>query len=206
MGLRIRKKWDLLSEQTAALAVLGIAFLLGGGAGCLFAALSSGEGAQELSGYLAGYLALAQSEKLPQSLWLVLWGQLKYPLAALALSVTALGVAGFPLLFGVRGFFLAFSSACFWRIFGPRGLFPAFILFELPALLWAPALFIQGVPGFLSSQRLLRRSLGAGGGGAALNGAFWCRVGLCAGLSLGAGLLEYWVVPVLLRAAARFVL
>ena len=127
-------------------------------------------------------------------------------LAALALSVTALGVAGFPLLFGVRGFFLAFSSACFWRIFGPRGLFPAFILFELPALLWAPALFIQGVPGFLSSQRLLRRSLGAGGGGASLNGAFWCRVGLCAGLSLGAGLLEYWVVPVLLRAAARFVL
>lgn len=206
MGLRIRKKWDLLSEQTAALAVLGITFLLGGGAGCLFAALSSGEGAQELSGYLAGYLTLAQSGQLPQSLWPLLWGQLKYPLAALALSVTALGVVGLPLLFGMRGFFLAFSSACFWRIFGPRGLFPAFILFELPALLWTPALFLLGTPGFLSAQRLLRRSLGTGGGGLVLNGAFWYRAGLCIGLSLTAGLLEYWVVPVLLRAAARFVL
>lgn len=203
MGLRIRRKWDLLSEQAAGLAVLGIAFLLGGGAGCLFAALSSGDGAQELSGYLAGYLALAQSGQLPQSLWPVLWEQLKYSLAALVLSVTALGTIGLPILFGVRGFFLTFSSACFWRIFGLRGLFPAFILFELPALLWAPALFLLGTPGFLSARRLL--SPGAGGG-TALNGSFWYRAGLCLGLSLGAGLLEYWVVPVLLKAAARFVL
>ena len=59
MGVRLRKKWDLPSEQRAALAVLGTLFLLGGGAGCLFAALSDGEGAEELSGYLSGYLELA---------------------------------------------------------------------------------------------------------------------------------------------------
>lgn len=206
MGLRIRKKWDLLSEQTAALAVLGIVFLIGGGVGCLFAAFSNGEGAQELSTYLASYLTLAQRGELPQNLWLILWGQFKYLLIALVLSVTALGVVGLPLLLGMRGFFLTFSSSCFWRIFGARGLFPAFILFELPALLWAPALFWLGTPGFLSAQRLLRRSLGASGGGTPLSGRFGYRVGLCMGLSLAAGLLEYWVVPVLLGATARFVL
>lgn len=206
MGMRIRKKWDLPSEQNGALAVLGITFLLGGGAGCLFAALSDGTGAQELSGYLAGYLTLAQSGELPRGLWLLLWEQFKVLLATLVLSITALGVVGLPLLLGARGFALAFPVACFCRIFGARGLFPAFVLFGLPALLWAPAIFLLGTSGLLSAHRLLRRSLGEGGGGTPLSGFCWYRVGLCLGLGLAAGLLEHWVVPVLLRAAARFVL
>ena len=200
------KKWDLPSEQSGALVVLGIAFLLGGGAGCLFAALSNGEGARELSGYLTGYLTLAREGGLPRNLWSLLWGQMKYLLAALALSLTALGMAGLPLLFGARGFSFAFSVGCFCRSFGGRGLFPAFVLFGLRALLWTSALFLLGVPGMLSARRLLRRSLGEGGCGVPLGGTFWSRAALCAGLGLTAGLLEHWVVPVLLRAAARFVL
>jgi len=206
MGVRIRKKWDLPSEQDGALVILAIAFLAGGGAGCLLAALSGGAGAEELSGYLAGYLGLALENELPRSLWPVLWGQLKYLLAALVLGLTALGVAGLPVLFGARGFFLSFPVACFCRVFGGRGLFPAFILFGLPALLWAPALFLEGTSGFLSARRLLSRSPGENRGGIPLSGAWLCRAGLCVGLALAAGLLEYWVVPVLLRGAARVVL
>ncbi len=200
------KKWDLLSEQNGALAVLAAAFLTGGAAGCLLAALSGGAGAEELSSYLADYLTLAQQGELPRSHWPVLWDQVKYLLAALILGLTALGLAGFPILFGVRGFFFSFPVACFCRVFGGRGLFPAFVLFGLPALLWAPALFMAGVPGFLSAQQLLRRALGEGRGGLPLNGAYWCRAGLCVGLALAAGLLECWVVPVLLRGIARVVL
>lgn len=205
MGIRIQNKWDLPSEQTAVLAILGAMFLLGGGAGCLVAALSGGAGVEELGCYLTDYLTLAREEKLPAMLWLTLWGQLKYLLAALVLSCTALGVAGLPLLLGVRGFSLAFPAACFCRVFGGQGLFPAFVLMGLPALLWAPALFYLGVPGFLSSQRLLRRALGEGSSGFPFV-AFCYRAGVCAGLTLAAGMLEYWVVPVLLRAAARIVL
>lgn len=206
MGMRIRKKLDLPSEQRTALALLAAAFLIGGIAGCLLAVLSGEAGAEELSSYLAGYLSLAQDSELPRSLWLLVWDQVKYLLAALILGVTALGTAGFPVLFGVRGFFLSFPAACFCHVFGVRGLFPAFVLFGLSALLWAPALFLVGVPGFLSAQELMRRSLGEGRGGLPLNGAYWCRAGLCVCLALAAGLLEYWVVPVLLRAAARVVL
>lgn len=201
-----KKNWDLPSEQRFGLAVLAVAFLAGGGAGCLLAALSNGTGAQELSGYLTDYLTLAQEGELPRGLWSLLWSQLKYILAALVLGLTALGLAGLPVLFGVRGFFFSFSAACFCRVFGGRGLFPAFVLFGLPALLWVPALFMSGVTGFLSAQQLLRRPSGEGRGGLALNGACLCRAGLCVGLGAAAGLLEYWVVPVLLRAAARVVL
>lgn len=206
MGMRIRKKWDLPSEQGRALAVVSAAFLAGGVAGCILAVLSGEAGAEELSRYLVDYLSLTQDGQLPRSLWPVLWGQVKYLLAALLLGLTALGLAGFPVLFSVRGFFFSFPVACFCRVFGKRGLFPAFLLFGLPALLWAPALFLMGVSGFLSAQQLLRRVLGEGRGVPSLNGGYWCRAGLCAGLALAAGLLEYRVVPVLLRETARVIL
>lgn len=202
MGVRIRKKWDLQSEQSGTLAVLALPFLVGGIAGCLLAALSSGAGAEDLCGYLTGYLSLAQEGELPRGLWALLWGQVKYLLAALVLGMTALGLAGLPLLFGIRGFFFSFPVACFCRVFGVSGLFPALVLFALPALLWTPALFIAGVRGFASARQLLRQgrvNFSPGGG-------WWFQAGLCAGLVLAAGLLEYWVVPVLLRAAARMTL
>lgn len=203
----MRKKWDLPPEQGGALTVLSIVFLLGGVAGCLFAAVSSEAGLQELGSYLSGYLTLASEEELSRSLWPVLWGELKYPLAAVVLCMTALGTIGLPVIFGVRGFFFSFQSACFFRVFGARGLFPAFVLFGLPALLWAPALFLAGTPGFISARKLLRRSLGEERGGSpVLDGACLYRAGLCVGLSLAAGLLEFWVVPVLLQAAARVAL
>ena len=109
MGMRIRKKWDLLSEQAGTLAILAVCFLLGGAVGSLFASLSSGAGAQELSGYLTGYLTLASEEGVPRSLWPILWGQLKGSLSVLVLGLTGLGVIGLPLLFGVRGFFFRLS-------------------------------------------------------------------------------------------------
>lgn len=204
--MSVKQKWDLPLEQRFALGALSAAFLLGGAAGCLLAALSGGAGAEELGGYLTGYLELAREGGLPKALLPLIWGQMKYLLAILALGLTALGAAGIPLLFGLRGFFFSFSAACFCRVFGHRGLLPAFFLFGLPALLWVPALFLSGVPGFLSAGRLLRRTTGEGRGVISLNGAWWCRAGLCAGLALASGLLEHWAVPVLLRAAARVIL
>ena len=199
-------KWDWPWEEGGALAVLSVSFLLGGGAGCLLAALSGGEGASQLCAYLADYLTAVQGTQLSLELWAVLWESGKVLLAALLLGLTALGVIGLPLLFGLRGFFLAFSVACFCRVFGGRGLLPAFALFGLPALLWAPALFLAGVYSLLAARQLLGRALGDGRGGTIFGGAYWCRAGLCVGLTLASGLLEYWAVPVLVRAAAGAVL
>lgn len=207
MGKRIRKKWDLPSEQVVALVVLGGTFLLGGGIGIFLAALSDGTGADALCAYLSDYMLLAERGELPRGLWAILWGQAKYLLAVFALGFTAVGVLALPVVMGAKGFFLGFSVACFCRVFGHPGGLPAFVLFGFPALLWGPALFLAGVQSFSSARALLRRSFGEGRRGGFYFGALdWCRTGLCVGLIVGCALAECWVVPVLLRAAARVVL
>lgn len=207
VGTRTRKHWDLPSGQRGALAVLGLFFFLGGAGGCLFAALSDGEGAVQLASYLGDYLLLARDGGVTPSLWSLLWTRGRDLLAVFVLGLTALGVVGIPLLLGVRGFFLCFSVGCFCRVFGTAGLLPAFALFGLPALLWAPGLFLMGVPGLGQAKGLLDRSLAPGGRGVGLPVAGQLRrTGVGAGLILGCALLEYWVVPVLLEACARVVL
>ena len=123
MGVRIRKKWDLLSEQSVALAVLSTAFLLGGGLGCLFTALAGEDGRAELGSYLTRYLSLAREGQLPRELWPLLWGQLKYALLALVLSLTALGVVPYPLSFQLLGTFFFLTSSLvslLYKIFWKR--------------------------------------------------------------------------------------
>ena len=207
VGKRIRRKWDLPWGLGGALAVLSGCFLLGGIVGCLFAALSDGQGAQELGAYLGDYLLLAEEGSVSGGLWPILWGRMKYLLAAVVLGATALGTVGLPILIGVQGFFLSFSVGCFCRVFGPSGLLPAFALFGLPALLWVPSLFLAGVQGLTNARNLLNRAIGTGGrGGCGFGGEQWRCVGLCVGLILCCAFLEYWVVPVLLEACARVVL
>ena len=82
-----------------------------------------------------------------------------------------------------------FSAACLIRVFGVRGLFPAFVLFGLPALLWAPALFLLGVQSLAGAQQLLRRTWGDGRGTLPFNRGYWLRACVCIGLSLAGGLL-----------------
>lgn len=204
MGKRMQKNWGLVPEQAGALIVLSLSFLAGGGAGCLFARLASGVGAQGLTDFLSDYLHLAWEGTVVRSLWPVLWEQLRYILLALLLGITVIGILGLPVLFFLRGFCFAFSVACFCRVFGGGGLFPAFCLFGLPALVWAPALFLAGTQGFTWAAEELR--YGTGRGRSPFEVSCWCRAGLCVLLVLLCGLMEYTIVPVLLRVAARFAL
>ena len=182
-------KWDWPWAAGGALPALGLSFLLGGLAGALMAALAGGEGARQLSAYLSDYLILAGQEGAAARFWPLLWGRLRDLLIALILGMTALGAVGLPVLFAARGFLFAFSVGCFCRVFGGAGLFPAFALFGLSALLW-----------MTRARRLM-----AGGGQSGL-GVSWALLALCGGLALAAALTERWVAPVLLRAAARVVL
>ncbi len=202
MGKRIGRKWDLLPEGSGALWLLGAYFVLGGVAGCLFAGCTDGAGAQALSGYLADYLSLAGEGTVLRSFPRVMWEQLRYFLAAVLLSVTVLGAVGLPVLFMLRGFLFAFCVGCFFRVFGSPGLFPAFFLFGLPALLWTPALFLTGSQGLSGTLDALRRGDRRGGVGT----AFWTRAAVSLLLIVLCGLLEYFSVPVMLRAAARVAL
>ena len=136
----------------------------------------------------------------------MLWEQGRFLIGLCILGVTALGVAGIPVLFLARGFLFSFSVAAFCRIFGPVGLASAFFLFGLPALLWAPVLFLAGCQCLEGAYALLCRVLGDGRAPLPQGSAYWGKLALY-GLGLVVCvMLECMAAPVLLKAAAQFVL
>ena len=206
MGKREQKKWDLPWGQGSILVVLCLLFLAGGVAGCLFAGLGDRAGAQELQNYLVDYLCLVREGEASCALWSAVFSELRRLLPVLLLGLAAVGVVLIPLVLAVRGFLFAFSVGCFCRVFGGAGLLPGLILFGLPALLWGPALFLAAFQGMVGSQALMRRVMGDPRCALPFSPRYWLRAGLCVLLVLACAGLEYAVVPVLLRAAARVVL
>ena len=193
-------------RQFGPLAVLGSAFLLGGLLGSGIARFITGDTAQNLKSFLLSYLSSAQAGTISASFWSMLWEQGRFFLGSCLLGITALGVVGIPVLFLIRGFLLSFSIAAFCRVFGPIGLAPALFLFGLPAFLWTPALFLTGTQCFEGACALLRRVLGDGRAPLPQNSAYWGRLALYVLFLVACVGLEYAAAPVLLRAAAHFVL
>lgn len=203
-----RKKWkvDLLSGRAAALILLGGLFLIGSVAGCVCAGLINDPGGALLD-YVRGYLEFLAQDVLRGRFVPVLWEISRFPLAAFLLGFTALGVVGLPVLFAVRGFLLCYAVSAFYRLLGPEGLLPAFVLFGLSAVVWLPVLFQLGVQGLLGSYGLLRRAIGDARYPLRYGGGYLACCGICvAALCLCAG-MEYLAVPALLqKIAGAFVL
>lgn len=206
MGRRDNWRLELAPGRYGPVAVLGGFFVVGGTLGAVFAGMIGGAAAQALADYLRDYLQLAQSGALQRQFWPMLWEQGRFLLAVLILGFTALGVVGIPIVFGARGFLFAFSVAGFCRLFGPPGLVPALFLFGLPALIWGPALFVAGVQGISVSWGLARRMLGDSRAPLPFDSACWLHMALCVGAVVVCAALEFFAVPALLGASARFVL
>lgn len=188
------------------LMMLSACFLLGGILGAAFGGLMSEASAQELAAYLNTYLTLARDGGIPVEFWGVAWEQFRLLLAVILLGLTALGVVGIPVLFGVRGFLFAFSVAGLCRVFGKAGLVPGLFLFGLPAFLWAPVLFLAGAQCVNSAWVLLRRLRLESREPLPFTSAYWGRLGLCGAALMVCVMLEYLAAPVLLAAAAKLVL
>lgn len=188
------------------LMILSACFLLGGIVGAVFGGLMSEASAQELAAYLNTYLTLARDGGIPVEFWGVAWEQFRLLLAVTLLGLTALGVVGIPVLFGVRGFLFAFSVAGLCRVFGAAGLVPGLFLFGLPAFLWAPVLFLAGGQCVDSAWVLLRRLRLESREPLPFTPAYWGRLGLCGAALMVCVMLEYLAAPVLLAAAAKLVL
>lgn len=178
----------------AALLVLGGAFLFGGIVGCLLAGSVGGGGIDSLSSYLQGYLSAVHSgQAVAPGLLGLIWEQVRWPLFAVLLGLTALGLPGLPVLFAARGFFLAFSVGSFVRVFGPMGGIWAFPLFGLSGLFTIPVFFLLGAEGLTR----LGKSPIAG------NRALW--YGLCACALALCVLAESFIAPSLLSLIAKLV-
>lgn len=187
------------------LAALSACFLLGGALGAVFGGLMSETSAQELADYLSTYFTLAREGGVTVEFWSVAWEQFRLLIAVILLGLTALGAAGIPLLFGVRGFCGVLCVGAVpgvWRC----GLVPALFLFGLPAFFWAPILFLTGGQCLNGAWVLLRRLLLESREPLPFTSAYWGRLGLWAAAMMVCVMLEYLAAPVLLSAAAKLVL
>ena len=204
MGKRLGKPVGLCSGQGLCLMVLCAAFFFFFLAGCLFSGAAGQATVAELSQYLTDYLTAAQSGTAARcGFWSAAWRYVRLWCAVAIMGLTALGVAVIPGLFFARGFLLAFSTACFYRIFGGQGVWPALVLFGLPALFWAPAFFLAGWQSLSASLWHLRRWRGQERGSGPFSPVYWLRLAVLCGLMLLAGGAECSVAPGLLQVAAK---
>lgn len=137
-------KRSQLSGLWCVLCIAGC-FVIGGVLGCLLGAFAGEVGAGETERYLRDFLALARTQEISWTLPAVLWNRGRWLLCCGLFGLSAVGIVILPVLFGVRGFLLAFGVSCFVRAFGAVGLLPAVLLFGIPALLWAPGFLMLGM-------------------------------------------------------------
>ena len=185
------------------LAAVSLSFGIGALTGMLVAAQVGGGGQESLSAYLEHYLAAAQAgSAAPPELSAILWEGLRWPLLISILGFTAIGIAGIPVLFAVRGFLLSFAVSSFVLMYGGAGAILAFFAFGFTGMLSIPVLFVLGTQSFSSSRELALRALGGGKGPHPRGRAYWARSGLCAVVLALSMLLEWWAVPALLGSVA----
>ena len=139
---RAAEAWRISGDGLIpVLAVTAACFLLGGLVGCLLASHIGGGGQESLAAYVEGFLRAAQAGEITApALASLVWDTVRWPLLALLLGFTALGLLGLPLLFAVRGFLLAFSIASFVRLFGGAGCLLALLVFGVSGALSVPVL------------------------------------------------------------------
>lgn len=198
--------WDVpLEGTTPALAVTAICFFLGGVAGCVLAASVAGGGIESLSAYVRGFLsASGAGETGGPALLPLIWEVFRWPLFAVVLGFTAVGVIGIPVLFSVRGFFLSFAVSAFVRMFGGTGGLLASLIFGITGAVEIPALFVLGVQGLAASGRLAGHTALDGRRGSPFGKTYFLRCGMCAGAFCVCILLECLAVPALVSWAAKF--
>ena len=200
--------WSVPEERILpALIIVSASFLLGGLAGCLMSTFVGGAGQESLRAYLESFLSMAQNGgAAAPALTVQLWDILRWPVLALLLGFTALGMLGMPLLFAVRGFLLAFSIAAFVRIFGSAGCLLAFLIFGVGGGFSVPALFVLGVQGLGAARTLASRFLGEGKAPSPYGRAYFLRCGGCAAALCVCVVLERFAVPALVSGAAGMIL
>lgn len=155
---KARKNEPRQKDRDTVLMILSAAFLAGGVLGCLLLGKLSGES------YLSGFFQSVAQEPVTPSLWRAVWTVLRWPMAAVALSLLPLVGLTLPLLFFLRGFFLSYGIVALIQGMGASGLLCAGVVFGPACVLAVPALFILGTAGMLrktqpKSGKLLRRGL-----------------------------------------------
>ena len=196
-----------MSGRLPALIFLAACFAAGLIAGCVFASYLGQDAGVHLSSYLDGYFSLLKQDEADwPSLGAVFWEVLRWPLFAGVLGVTAFGAVAVPVVFCVRGFLLSYAVSVFLQLFGSDGLLLAVSIFGISAVLSVTALFVIGLDAFEWGRTLTNGVRYDGKERAPIKKRLLLHAAFAAcWLSVGA-LAQYWLSPVIVRAAVGLVL
>lgn len=191
------------SGQLSVLLCLTVCFAMGALAGCFFAGVLDADVQRHLSAYLNDYFAvLRDGEMVLPSLFSTIWELCRWPALVFVLGFTALGAAGVPAVFLIRGFLLSYSVAVLVRLFGTAGLAAAAAVFGISTAFVLPALFVLGTDAMGSAGALAMVFWGGEKRSALLWRGRLLHAGGC-GLLLAVGVgAQLCLAPALLRTAA----
>lgn len=162
MRKNIIKVLDLPSSGlTSALIIISAMFLIGSVAGCAVVSRTSGDAAESLNSYLDGFLNVLSSEDIRKPTFVfTLWKAVRWPLFALILGLTPIGLIGTPILVLIRSFLLSFAVSSFFQTSGINGLIFAFSAVGITGLLYTPIFFLSCTWSFLNSGTIIGRITG----------------------------------------------
>lgn len=158
---------------------------------------------RELSEYLQDYISLEQQALSPRLVITVLLLYARYPLLAILLGFTTLGVLLLPCLTVFFGFFLSFSVSCFSAVFGADGIVIAMAISGVRCLVTLPCYLILAVQSWKTSTALAVMSFGRGRRfmPVVYGKDWWLRLVVCAVFLLVGVCLDLFCAPWLLRLA-----
>ena len=150
-----KSKYIQLVSSAPVLAALSLFFVLGVFLGQAVANDTDGRVSQELERYVSEFLLLDETDTgTSQAVFSTLILYFRYPVLALLVGFTAIGVVLLPGLTTAFGFFLSFAACCFTAAFGKEGTLLAFAVFGLRCVISIPCYFLVAVPAWKSAASL----------------------------------------------------
>lgn len=181
---------------------LALFFLIGVGLGSAAASVVPDKTGAELAAYLRDYVSVEDGlsrEAVFSSLVLYF----RYPLVAVLLGFSSIGIVLLPLTAVIFGWFLSFSVCCFTAAFGPDGVLLAVAVFALRGFITLPCYFLLAAPAWETSAALTLATLGKGRRAAPIRYGrrWWLRVAVCVAVLSAGVCLELLCSPLFLRLA-----
>ncbi len=184
-------------DFSLALGLHTLMFTAGAAAGVLLAAWLEKSGELTLEWLLPGFSRGLDAVRPAYSV--LLWDAARWPLLALLLGFTALGVWMLPLLFAVRGFALGYCVAGLTAALQTGGLLLSAVVFGFTGLVTVPIFFGLGLQSFLAARQIRGRVFASFLDRSLYPPSFWAKTLLGLGGVFLCAFIEFALFPSLLQ-------